>query len=184
MSCPALKLKKGCRIFLLPNKHHPQCHIPFTSWNIKHVRNSKPKQMEKYLKTSYSTIPKTQQCSVSYHLISNLLSLQKLFVFFTKEKWTQKAHTHLFCQLPSRVNNQTCFGKWILETCGLSFPCSITQIIYCEYEFILHCWIKSSMHPQSTNLLDWDGYSCWPVPPKQKYHNDHSGKCNLSSARD
>lgn len=179
----ALKLKKGCRIFLLPNKHHPQCHIPFTSWNIQHVRNSKPKQMEGTQRLHTAWYPKRN--SALHHTTSSIIYWAcRNCLYFLQRRNEHRKLTHIFCQLPSRVNPQTCFGKWILETCGLSVPRSITQIIYCEYEFILHCWIKASMHPQSTNLLDRDGYSCWPVPPTQKYHNDHSGKCNLPPARD
>jgi len=60
----ALKLKKGYRIFLLPNKHHPQCHSPFTSSNIQHMRNSKPKQVEECQKASHTAILKMLQCSI------------------------------------------------------------------------------------------------------------------------
>lgn len=171
----ALKLKKGCRD-LLPNKHHPQSHIPFTTSNIQHVRNSKSKQMEECLKASYTAVPKTLLCSVSYHLISNLLSLQKLYYFLLRRNEHRKL-THIFCQLPSTANSLTWIGKWFLETRGLSVPGSVTQIIYCG--------IKPSTHPQSTNLLDWDGYPCWSVPPKDKYHKHHAfwQKNQLSPAR-
>lgn len=147
----ALKLKKGCGIFLLPTKHQCQCHISFASCNIQHVRNSKLKQMEECPKASYRAISKMPQCSVSYHLISNLLSLQKLY--FLQRRNEHKKLTHIFTQLPKRVNPPKCFGKWILETCSLSVPHSVTPIIYCDYGFILHCWIKASTHPQSINLL-------------------------------
>lgn len=172
MSCPGSQHWSGRKdagfscyqTGVIPNVTPLSLADTYSMWQIANPsrwRSARRPHTEWYPKR-YSALYHTT-LSVIYWACRNCL-------YFLQRRNEHKKLTHIFCQLPSRVNPLTCFGKWILETCGLSVPRSITPIIYCEYEFILHCWIKASTHPQSTNLLDWDGYSCWPVPLKQKYH--------------
>lgn len=109
------------------------------------VRATKPKQTEKGPKASY-WYPKLLHCSVSYNLVSNLLSLQKFFVFFTKEKRTQKAHPQL---LSATSQSKPCDMLWQINS-GDIWPLSPMQY---NTNYLLWVWIHPSLLNKSFYTL-------------------------------
>lgn len=161
-----------CQTSVIPNVTPLSLAETYSMWEI-----TNPSRWRSAQRPPTEQYPK--HCGALYHTTSSVIYWACRKGVLSKGEMNTKIFTHNFCQLPSRVNPPTHCAKWILETCDLSVPYSIIPIIYWEYSFSLHCWIKASTHPQSWNLLDWDGYPCWPLPPKpQKYHK-HQASCQV-----
>lgn len=79
--------------------------------------------------------------SALYHTSSSVIYWAcRTCLYFLQRRNEHKKLTHIFCQLPSRVNPPTHFGKQILDTCGLSVPHSIYNSNY-----LLWIWIHPSL---------------------------------------